>query len=193
MTAGRMTSRVRIVASIVVLILVAPRATAHDGPPFPIVSNQISGPYSISVWTDPDTTDDGTPGGQFWVTLEPAGGMTAVPEGTIATVSITPLDGNGRALEGRAVSETGNAGRLFVALVMDHEGRFAVRVTLDGPAGRGQVESEVNATYDLRPSRGLVILYLLPFLVVGALWMKVLLRRRRTRAPELATRISERR
>ena len=152
---------------------------AHDGPPFPIVSNQISGPYSISVWTDPDTTDDGTPGGQFWVTLEPAGGVKAVPAGTTATVSIRPLDRNGGAREGRAAADSGDAGRQFVALVMDHEGRFAVRVTVDGPSGRGQVESQVDATYDLRPPRGLVVLYLLPFVAVGVLWMKVLLRRRR--------------
>ena len=25
-------------------------------------------PYMVSIWTDPDTTDDGTPGGQFWIT-----------------------------------------------------------------------------------------------------------------------------
>ena len=29
-------------------------AQAHSGPPFPIVSNQTSGAYTVSVWTDPD-------------------------------------------------------------------------------------------------------------------------------------------
>jgi hypothetical protein len=62
---------------------------------------------------------------------------------------------------------------------MDHEGRFAVRVTVDGPSGRGQVDAEVTATYDLRPPPGLIVLYLLPFAGVGALWVKVLVSRRR--------------
>ena len=161
-----------------VLILLPRGLAAHDGPPFPIVSNQVSGAYSISVWTDPDTTDDGTPGGQFWVTLEAIGGTKTVPAGTIATLSIRPLDRNGPPREERAAPLAGDAGRQFAALVMDHEGRFAVRVIVDGPNGRGQVESQVDATYDLRPSPALVILYLVPFVAIGGLWVKVLLRRR---------------
>ncbi len=173
-----MTRRGRLAAAIVAMLLVHRGLGAHDGPPFPIVSSQVAGPYSISVWTDPDTTDDGTPGGQFWVTLEPAGGAKTVPAGTTAIVSIRPLDRDGRPRDGTAAPLAGDAGRQFVALVMDHEGRFAVRVTVDGPSGRGQVESQVDATYDLRPPPGLVLVYLLPFVAVGALWVKVLLRRR---------------
>jgi hypothetical protein len=170
----------RLAAAIAVLILFARGGlSAHDGPPFPIVSNQIAGPYSISVWTDPDTTDDGTPGGQFWVTVEAAGGGKAVPAGTRATVSIRPLDRDGPVREGQAEPLAGDAGRQSVALVMDHEGRFAVRVAVDGPIGRGDVESQVDATYDLRPPPGTVVLYLLPFVAIGGLWVKVLLRRRR--------------
>ncbi len=160
------------------LVLVHHRVAAHDGPPFPIVSNQIAGPYAISVWADPDTTDDGTAGGQFWVTLAASGGAKTVPAGTIATVLIRPLDRNGPPREGQAAPLSGDAGRQFVALVLDHEGRFAVRVTVDGPSGRGQVESQVDATYDLRPPPGLLLVYLMPFVAVGALWVKVLLRRR---------------
>jgi len=174
-----MKGRAGFAAAIAALVLIHRGVGAHDGPPFPIVSNQISGPFSISVWTDPDTTDDGTAGGQFWVTLEAGGKMKAVPAGTIATVSIRPLDRAGPPREGQASPVNGDTGRQFIALVMDHEGRFAVRVTVDGPSGRGQVESQVDATYDLRPPPGVVLLYLMPFVAVGALWVKVLLRRRR--------------
>jgi hypothetical protein len=52
-------------------VLVASVASAHDGPPYPIVSNQLLGRYRISVWTDPDTTDDESAGGQFWVMIDP--------------------------------------------------------------------------------------------------------------------------
>jgi hypothetical protein len=175
---GRSPSAKICLAVAIAMLTIAHRGVAaHDGPPFPIVSNQIAGPYSISIWTDPDTTDDGTPGGQFWVTLEAAGTVKTVPAGTIATVSIRPLDRDGPLREGRTSPLAGDAGRQFVALVMDHEGRFAVRVSVDGSSGRAEVESQVDATYDLRPPRGLVVLYLLPFVAVGVLWMKVLVRR----------------
>ena len=68
------------------------RVLGHDGPPYPIVSDQRAGPYVISVWTDPDTTDDGTAGGQFWVTFEPDG--SEAPAGNAqVTITATPLRG----------------------------------------------------------------------------------------------------
>ncbi len=67
---------------------------------------------------------------------------------------------------------------------MDHEGPFAVRVAIDGPLGPAEVTSAVDATYDLRPAPVLFVVYLLPFLVLGFFWVKVLRRRRAlTRAP----------
>jgi len=40
----------------------------------------------------------------------------------------------------------------------------------------------VEATYDLRPAPALLAVYLLPFLLVGFLWTKRLLQRRRGRS-----------
>lgn len=157
------------------------RVSAHSGPPYPIVSNRALGAYRVSIWTDPDTTDNGQPAGQFWIELEPADGHTAIPAGTEATVAIRPLDREGPAREGRADPVKGKAARQFVALLMDHEGPFAVRLTVDGPLGRAVVDSRVDATYDLRPARWLIALYLFPFVALGALWGKVLMRRRRAK------------
>jgi hypothetical protein len=108
----------RLALGIAVPVLVHRGLAAHNGPPYPIVSNQISGPYSISAWTDPDTTDDGKPGGQFWVTLEVAGDLKLLPAGTIATVSIRPLDRSGHPREGQTAPIAGDPARQFVALVM---------------------------------------------------------------------------
>jgi hypothetical protein len=152
--------------------------TAHSGPPFPILSNRIAGAYDISIWSDPDTTDDGSPGGQFWVVLKAVGRGPAIPAATVVTVAIRPLDRDGPTRTGQARPVNGAAGNQFVALLMDHEGGFGVRVTVDSPLGRAEVESRAEATYDLRPARGLIVIYLLPFVAVGALWMKVLWRRR---------------
>ena len=148
-------------------------ALGHSGPPFPIVSSRNAGPYEVSVWTDPDSTDDGTAGGQFWVTVRPAGGAT-LPAGTRVTVVLQALDRQGPALTASAEPVAADPSQRFAALVMDHEGRFRVRVTLDGPLGPAQVEAEVDATSDLRPSPAVIALSLIPFLLIGLLWVKVL-------------------
>jgi len=71
---------------------------AHTGPPYPIVSNRVTGPYDVSVWTDPDATDDGSLAGKFWVVLQPSG-SSSLPQETRVT-TITPLDGPRRAAGG---------------------------------------------------------------------------------------------
>jgi hypothetical protein len=164
----------------------AATASAHDGPPYPIVSDHAVGAYLISVWTDPDTTDDGSSGGQFWVTVDPRNESVALPADTRAQVSIAPLDREGPAQSGWSEPVRGDVSRQFVALVMDHEGRFNVRVAIDGPLGPAKVAAEVEATYDLRPPPILLALYVVPFLLVGFLWLKLLLRRRRAEAPAVA-------
>jgi hypothetical protein len=47
--------------------------------------------------------------------------------------------------------------------------------------GDAAVAAEVEATYDLRPPPALLGVYLMPFLLVGGLWLKLLLHRRRDR------------
>lgn len=179
----------RAAAFATLLIVSAPRPLpAHDGPPYPIVTDHAAGPYRLSVWTDPDTTDNGTPAGQFWVRLETVNG-DEVPTPTRARVTIRPLDRPGPELTSPAEAVRGDVTNQFAALVMDHEGRFAVRAEVDGPLGPASVDAEVNATYDLRPAPYLLLLYVAPFVLVGILWGRLLTRRRsarRSRHPPLA-------
>jgi hypothetical protein len=158
---------------------------AHSGPPFPIVSSQAAGRYDVAIWTDPDATDDAQAGGQFWVVLK-ARDAADVPAGTRVTVAIRALDRPGAAeLAAAAAPVNGLVTRQFAALRMDHEGRFAVRVAIDGPLGPAQVTSAVDATYDLRPAPALFAVYLAPFVVLGFLWIKLLRRRRALRRGEI--------
>ena len=154
-------------------------AQAHSGPPFPIVSNQTSGAYTVSVWTDPDSTDDGSAGGQFWITVRPAGGAAPLPVDTRIGVTLTALDRPGQPATVSAEPVASDVSQRFAALVMDHEGRFRVRVVIAGPLGATEVEADVDATYDMRPPPAMIALYLVPFVLVGFLWVKLLLRRRR--------------
>lgn len=163
------------------VVLATAAGRAHSGPPFPIVSNRVVGAYQLSVWTDPDTTDDGSAAGQFWVTIRPARAGATMASETRATVSITPLNAAGPTRTAGAEPVRGDVSSQFAALVMDHEGRFHVRVAIAGPLGPAEVEADVDATYDLRPAPWLMVLYVMPFALVGFLWVKLLLRRRRGR------------
>jgi hypothetical protein len=164
-------------AGLLAVLALAARLGAHSGPPFPIVASQIAGPYEVAIWTDPDATDDA-------VVLTPHG-AAAIPAATRVIVAIRALDRPGAELTAHAAPVTGLVTRQFAALRMDHEGRFAVRVAVDGPLGRAQVTSEVDATYDLRPSPALLVIYVLPFAVLGLVWVKLLRRRRALRRGDI--------
>ena len=100
------------------LLLLPSPLQAHSGPPFPVATQQIAGPYRLSLWTDPDATDDRTPGGQFWVVIEPRADGT-IPASTRARVAIRPIDRDEpfvevaaeRVLEGAAPQHLIAAGR----------------------------------------------------------------------------------
>ena len=169
-------SRLAIVVAFM-LTTFALRGGAHSGPPFPILSDQVAGAYLISVWTDPDTTDDGSPGGQFWIRIHLVDGGE-VPPKTQATVSISAVDRLESARTESASPVRGDITNQFAAVEMDHEGSFGVLVKVEGPRGRATVVATVDATYDLRPSRSLLLVYLVPFVLVGLLWGRLLMRRR---------------
>ncbi len=155
---------------------------AHSGPPFPIVTDAASGPYMISIWTDPDATDNGTPGGQFWIVLAPSTKGATLSADTRATVSVRPSAPPPASRSGLQSTRTepvrGDITNQFGAVLMDHEGPYEVRVEIDGPLGNAVIDSRVDATYDLRPPPYMLAWYLFPFLLVGFLWTRLLLRRR---------------
>jgi len=174
-------SRLAIVVAFM-LTAFALRGGAHSGPPYPILSDQVAGAYLISVWTDPDTTDDGSPGGQFWIRIHLVDGGE-VPPKTQATVAISAVDRLESARTGSASPVRGDITNQFAAVEMDHEGSFGVLVKVEGPRGLATVVATVDATYDLRPSRSLLLVYLVPFVLVGLLWGRLLMRRRRIPHP----------
>ena len=170
----------RLTFAATVWLVAGPAATlvAHDGPPFPIVSDQRAGAYVVSIWTDPDATDDGSAGGQFWVQLQLAGSDANVPAATRATLGVRPVVRTAPMMSAKTEPVRGDVTNQFAAVVMDHEGRFAVEVSIDGPAGPATVRAEVDATYDLRPPPFLLVVYALPFVLAGGLWIRLLIRRR---------------
>ena len=168
------------VASCVFVIVVSSwlALEAHSGPPFPIVSDRVVGAYTVSIWTDPDATDDQSAAGKFWVTVQPTAKGTLLPESTHVRVSVTPLDRTGSPRAAIAERVNGDVRRQFVALLLDHEGRYGVHVTIDGGLGTANVDSEAEATYDLRPRPILTLLFVAPFVLAGFVWGKLLIKRK---------------
>jgi hypothetical protein len=163
---------------VIALAVCQPVLYAHSGPPYPIIEDQTVGAYQMSLWADPDATDDQSAGGKFWITLRAARSGQAIPPDTRVDVVIRPLDRPGEQRLARAEPVNRDPGRQFAALVMDHEGPFAVHVTVDGALGPGTLDAHADATYDLRPRPALIVVFVLPFVLVGIVWGKLLIKRR---------------
>ena len=172
----------RLLVAALALVAASTTLRAHSGPPFPIVTDAKRGPYMISIWTDPDATDNGTLGGQFWIVIAPSATDATLPADTRATVSVRPSAppsaSQATVQSARTEPVRGDVTNQFGAVLMDHEGPYAVHVEVTGPFGPATMDAMVDATYDLRPPPYMLIWYLFPFLLAGVLWTRLLLRRR---------------
>ncbi|HKI05695.1 MAG TPA: hypothetical protein VKK31_27190 [Thermoanaerobaculia bacterium] len=161
-------------AGIAVLVLLGCLpAWAHQGPPFPIVVDQRAGPYVASVWTDPDV---GT--AVFFVVLEPPKGGS-LPAKTRVQIGLQPVSKRlAEEIYEAEPQKVSDGARYLASAPLDKAEMWRVRVLLDGSEGGGELTAAVEATPDgtLGPLASLV--YLLPFLGVGLLWLKAALRRR---------------
>jgi hypothetical protein len=143
-------------------------AHAHAGPPFPVAVDRMAGPYKILVWADPDVGI-----GTFFVSFDPP-----IPSGErapLVRVSVHPL--TGRLEPATFAARVGRDGTFKAEIPFDREERWAVRVDVDGAAGQGGIDFEVDVT---PPGYGAwdLAIYGAPFLLVGILWAAVALRRR---------------
>lgn len=144
-------------------------AAAHQGPPFPILVDQKAGPWIASVWTDPDI---GT--GIFYVLLD-----ENAPAPAEVRIAVQPVTGRlPEAVHDAEAQPTRQGLRFYAEVPFDAGGHWRVRVMLTGPAGSGELISQVEPTPDGTLGPLELVLYLLPFLAVGFLWTKAVLRRR---------------
>lgn len=157
-----------------VLLLVSPIiASAHNGPPFPIIENRTVGPCVISLWTHPDV---GT--GAFFVFVQPvAGGI--VPKDLKVQIGVQPE--NGRLPEVVYTADLDQSGGQlqYKALVeFDRDEYWRVRLVLQSSQGNGEVFSRVEAT-PIGFGKWDLLFFLLPFLLVALLWLRGMSRRRK--------------
>jgi hypothetical protein len=157
---------------ILVLLAWPPAALAHVGAPYPVLLEEEVGPYIASALADPDV---GT--GTFYVLVTLAGGEPTPPD-TVVTIWVKPEDGHLGEAGHQAERQQTRYGERFVAKVpFDAEGPWLVRLTIEGASGRGETGFPVRVT----PS-GVgwlaTLACLLPFVILGGLWVRGALRQR---------------
>ena len=168
--------KVRLLAGLVLAWLAWPAAAeAHVGAPYPVLLEEAVGPYTVSALADPDVGK-----GTFYVLLTLADGEPP-PEDTSVMLWVEPEDGHLAEAGYQAERQQTRYGERFVAEVpFDAEGPWQVRLALEGSAGTGETTFPVRVT----PS-GVgwlaTLACLLPFVGLGALWLRGTLRQRAAR------------
>jgi hypothetical protein len=167
------------------LLLLAPRAHAHEGPPYAIVVDRQVGPYVVSIWGDPDV---GT--GTFWITFETPDGAP-LPEDLAVEVAVQPVTGRLAEVRHAAVRDDLRDQAQFKAEIpFDAEERWRVRVVVESSAGGGEISEEVEVT---PPGLGRwdLLLYAFPFVAIGVLWLRAVVSKKGKR-PRAGERPAER-
>jgi hypothetical protein len=164
------------VGVLLVLSLVLPvTASAHNGPPFPIIENKKVGPCIVALWTHPDV---GT--GAFYVFVEPAPGG-AVPNDLKIEIGVQPLTGRLPEVLYAAERVKSHGPLQYNAQAeFDRQELWRVRLVIQSSQGGGEATTQVEVT---PPGFGRwdLLLYLLPFLLVAFLWFRGISRTRRRR------------
>jgi hypothetical protein len=158
----------RYLATALLLFSFSIRALAHDGPPFPIVVDQQVGPCVISVWTDPDVGQ-----GSFFVITQ-----GTPPNDLTVQVAVQPTSGRLPEATYTAVRDDSKVQVQYKTMVnFDAQENWRVRVRLQSSQGNGETVAFVEPT---PPGLGRwdLLLYLLPFLAVGFLWLRAFLSKR---------------
>jgi hypothetical protein len=145
---------------------------AHSGAPYPVLLEEQVGPYVASALADPDV---GT--GTFYV-LVAMPDKAPAPADTTVTIWSQPEDGHATEAAYRAERQQTRYGERFVAKVpFDTKGPWQIRLTIEGSAGNGETGFPIQVT-----PKGFqwltTVACLLPFVVLGVLWLRASRRQR---------------
>lgn len=162
----------RILAGLGLILICSARASAHEGPPYPIIVDKRAGPYLVSVWGDPDVGI-----GTFFVILESPEGST-LPDDIKVEIRVQPVNERLAETHHTAARDSVRGRVQYKAEVpFDREELWRVRFTLQSSLGSGEIASDVEVT---PPGYGRwdLLIYLFPFVAIGLLWLRAVLRLR---------------
>jgi hypothetical protein len=168
------------------LLLCCGQAVAHNGPPFPIITDQRVGPCVISLWTHPDL---GT--GAFWIMVDPPPGGS-VPGDLNIQIGVAPVSGRLPEAMYWAWREKQKGQVQFKSEAQfDQDEMWKVRVVLHSSQGTWEAMSQVEAT---PPGFGRwdLLLFALPFAGAGFLWFGLIAKKMgyRKRNPTVSVKAS---
>lgn len=148
---------------------------AHNGPPFPMISDRQMGPYTVSLWTHPDI---GT--GTFFVVASRAGGGD-LPKDIQFEIEVRPVSGRFPERHFRTTPQQEAGQTQYYAWVpFDRQELCRIRLHLRSHEWSGETSGDVEITPTGFGSWDLLF-YALPFLGIAFLWVSAM-RRRRQRA-----------
>lgn len=163
----------------VLLLMLPSQASAHNGPPFPIIENRKVGPCIVALWTHPDVGS-----GAFYVFVEPAPGGS-VPDDLKIKIGVQPATGRlpETFYEASRVKSRGQV-QYNAQADFDRQELWRVRLLVQSSQGGGEATTQVEVT---PPGFGRwdLLLYLLPFLLVAFLWFRGISRAKRRRITQL--------
>ncbi len=156
----------------VIIFFFANVVSAHEGPPFPLFVDRKVDPFVISVWTDPDVGE-----ALFFVIVN----ASTLPPDLRVKVGVQPV--SGRLAEQFYTAERENLQgqvQYRVQVHFDAQEVWRVRVRLESAQGNAETVDTVEAT---PPGYGRwdLLIYLAPFLAIGALWSIAMVRKIRRR------------
>jgi hypothetical protein len=161
----------KVAAAVSILLVSCLPARAHNGPPFPIITDQRVGPCVISLWTHPDL---GT--GTFWIMVDPPPGGT-VPSDLKFEIGVQPVSKRLPEMVYKSWPEKSRDQVQFKSEVQfDQDEMWQVRLILESSAGNAEAMAQVEAT-PAGFGRWDLLLYALPFLGVGLLWFRGIARK----------------
>ena len=147
-------------------------ASAHIGPPFPIIENQRVGPVIISLWTHPDIGQ-----GLFYVIVDPLPD-SPIPKDLKVKIGVQPESGRLPETFYQANrDDTRNLVGYRTYADFDRDEFWRVRLVIESPKGKGEAFSRVEATPTFM-GRFALVFFSLPFVAVGYLWYRGMSKKR---------------
>ena len=145
-------------------------ALAHDhhAPPARIITDEQVGPWTISVWAQQHMDT-----GRFFVKVRPSSGTTVptIPDDLKVEIGVQPANQNSPETFYAASREFPD-GQFAAEAPFDTEKSWQIRVRLQSSRGVSETTTYLGAS---PPGSGQwqFLLYSLPFLSVGGLWLRV--------------------
>jgi hypothetical protein len=161
-------------SSVLLLLCVMP-AKAHNGPPFPIITDQHVGPCIVSLWIHPDI---GT--SPIFVLVEAPPGGT-IPKDLKIKIGVQPVSNRlAEVIYPTTIEDARGQLEYKTNVEFDQQEFWRVRLILASSAGGGESTAQVEAT-PYGYGRWDLLLFALPFLAVAFLFLNGVAKRRRLR------------